>query len=95
MKTKIINGKKYRFEPTGGELLNLVRKMFVDDATLELLEVGYTTEQAVKVVAKMKQQHDASEDARIAKVMAEHAIIRKKGVDASGSPVKWYTTNRG
>ena len=95
MNVKIINGRKYRFEPNSHELAELNKVSFVDDVTAELLDLGYTADAAAKIVAKLQAKHDASEVERIGKVVEYHAIIRKDGKDMSGSPKKWYTTNKG
>jgi hypothetical protein len=90
---RYINGSKYRFEPSMGELADLERKPFVDHIS-DVLE-GMSAEKIAKAVAIVKARHEAEEDARIAKVQEHHALIRKNGLPMDSLRSRWHTTNRG
>lgn len=94
MNIRYINGRKFRFEPTIGELQELHRVPFV--SSLVDVLAGSPQDVIDQAVAWERQNHEEKEDARIAAVQEHHDRIRKDGVEvgrAYGS--RWYTTNRG
>lgn len=91
---KFINGKRYRFEPTVGELADLARVPYVDLLSAVLADT-LAPEVLTGVVAQDKARHEAKEDARIADVKQRHADIRSKGVCMEHNRTVWHTTNRG